>query len=352
MTRPGSVARALTHDLALRIRRPPSDLRDLPPLAVWDRYLLRVLPIVFAVSTGLQISKYIAVPEGVGFDARLYTAAAREWLAGGDPWSVTRLGIPFGAPPPTLLAYVPFTPLPDWLVVQIWVIGSFALAALAIRAIGFRWWWICFWPIVDGALVGNPDVVVLALLVIARRYIGGVAPVLKVYAMLPLIAERRWRSIAAFGLVLLITLPVLPWALWVADLPSISLALERTAATTSVSGNLFLVLIGIAALLALGWRRAGWLAVPVLWPWTQPHYLAMSTPALTPMLAMVWCIPNPPPLAILGSIIVAAIGFHLFPHVESPRDSDLRAERVGSGVSSSEPVGRVSFHVTALPGSP
>lgn len=321
MTRAKGVARRLRNDLANRIRSAPPDLRDLPPLAAWDRLLHRVVPIVFAISTGLQITKYIAVPQGIGFDAGLYTAAAREWLSGGNPWSVTSYGIPFGAPPPTLLAYVPFTLLPDWLTASIWIVGSFVLAFLAIRALGLKLWWISFWPIVDGALVGNPDVAVLALLVISRQRFSGLAPLLKIYAIFPLISQGRWKAIAAGIAIVAATAPFLPWALWVANLPSIARAVELNAHTTSVAGNVPLMMVGTIALVALGYRRAGWLVVPVLWPWTQPHYLAMSVPALTPTLAIIWSIPGPPPLVTLAGVTLTAIGFRLFPHLQPPSDA-------------------------------
>jgi len=51
--------------------------------------------------------------------------------------------------------------------------------------------------------------------------------------------------------------------------------------------------IAVVALLALGLRRAGWLAVPLLWPSTQIHYMALAMPGLTPYLALAWCIPMP-----------------------------------------------------------
>jgi hypothetical protein len=310
-----------------------------------------VLPFVFAISTGFQITKYIVVPQGVGFDAGLYTAAARAWLSGGDPWLVTSHGIPFGAPPPTLLVYAPFTLLPDWLVVQIWIIGSFALAFLAIRTIGFRWWWICFWPIVDGALVGNPDVAVLALLVMARQRLAWLAPVLKVYAVFPLVSMRRWKAIAGAAATLVITAPLLPWSLWLADLPSISAGLERFADTTSVAGNMPLMVVGALALAALGVRRAGWLIVPVLWPWTQPHYLAMSVPALTPMLAILWSIPGPPPLVMLGSVVLAAVGFRRFPQTGSPDDPDARDRLPSGNIAATESAGRAPILTIAIPRS-
>ena len=330
----GMVRASLARPIVWAGAPPSDDLRGLPPLATWDPFLQRILPIVFAVSTGFQLTKYVVVPEGIGFDARLYVTAAREWLSGGDPWSVSSLGIPFGAPPPTLLAFVPFTPLPDALVAAIWVLGSFALATLAIRALHLPWWWICFWPIVDGAMIGNPDIAVLALLVIAGHRLDALAPVLKIYAVLPLLAERRWKSLAAFALILLVTAPILPWGRWIAALPTISLGLQRFAGTTSVSGDPILMVVGIVVLASLAYRRAGWLAVPLLWPWTQTHYLALSVPALTPLLAILWSVPGLPPLVTLLSVTLVAIGYRLFPVREalgSPRRDPLWPPRSRAG---------------------
>jgi hypothetical protein len=317
---PQRAARAAIDDLIHWRRYPATDFAGLPPLASWDRRLERLLPYVFAISAGIQARNYLAAPELIGYDARLYVAAARAWLAGGDPWSVSTGGIHFGAPPPTLLAYVPLTPLADWLVTAIAVLGSFALAILAIRALGLKGYWIFFWPIFTGAMVGSLDVAVLALLVLGRQRLAWLAPILKLYAAFPLASMRSWRSIAGAAVILLLTAPVLPWATWWADLPSITQGLERFAVTTSVAGNLPLMAIGGVALLALGVRRAGWLLVPVLWPWTQAHYLALSVPVLTPTLAILWSLPGPPPLVMLGSVVLAAVGFRFFPQARSRED--------------------------------
>jgi hypothetical protein len=249
----------------------------------------------------------------------LYVAAARQWLAGGDPWSVMSSGIHFGAPPPTLLVFVPFVLLPDWLIAVVWIVGSFLLAFLAIRTLALQWWWILFWPIMDGALVGNPDVAILALLVIAHQKLAWVAPILKIYAVFPLISMWRWKTLAGTAVALLLSAVILPWPLWLDSLPTISERLEALAHTTSVAGDIPLTVIGIGALVALGFRRAGWLVVPVLWPWTQPHYLAMSVPVLTPTLAILWSIPGPPPWVMLGSVVLAAVGYRLFPQPPGPR---------------------------------
>jgi len=211
----------------------------------------------------------------------------------------------------------PFTLLPDWAVVPVFVTGSFALAGFAIRSLGLPLWWVSFWPIVDGALVGNPDVAVLFTLVIAHRRFDTLAPLLKIYAVLPLVGERRWRSLAVLVVVLAVTAPILPWGLWLEAIPSSTKAFDAVAQPTSFGNPILMVVAGVA-LLSMGIRRAAWLAVPVLWPWTQPHYLAMSTPALTPLLAIVWGLPVVPPIVMLGSIVVAAVGYRFLPAKPEP----------------------------------
>lgn len=302
---------------------PPSDFSALPPFARWDRALWSILPVVFAISTGLQVIKYIVTPEWIGFDASLYTAASRAWLAGGDPWSAASNGYLYAAPPPTLLLFAPFTLLPDWLAASVWVLGSIGLALWAAKSLG-NVCWIIFWPIVDGCLSGNPDVAVLALLVVGRQRFGGLAPILKIYAVFPLLAERRWRSISIVAVLLVVTAPLLPWSQWATDTSAIARTLEANAQTSSITGNIPFMIIGAVALLSMGIRRAGWLLVPVLWPWTQPHYLAVSVPALTPTLAIMWSVPYLPPIVTLASVVFVAVGFRLFPSVQGQsRISDI-----------------------------
>ena len=89
--------------------------------------------------------------------------------------------------------------------------------------------------------------------------------------------------------------------------------LARTAEGTSVFGNIPLMIVASVALLSLGVRRAGWLGVPVLWPWTQIHYMVIAIPAMSPLIALVWCLPGVPPVAVLGSVVVAAIAHRLIP---------------------------------------
>ena len=133
---------------------------------------------------------------------------------------------------------------------------------------------------------------VLALLVPGGR-LGALAPFLKIYALVPMLGERRWRQLGLAGVLLLATAFILPWAAWFAELPTITQRLTNASRTTSVYGRPVLMIIAAVTLLSLGTRRAGWLAVPLLWPTTQLHYAAISVPGLTLYLALLWCVPVP-----------------------------------------------------------
>jgi hypothetical protein len=267
--------------------------------------------------------KFVSTPEWIGIDASLYAAASAAWVNGSDPWAVTLVGVYYSAPPPTLLAFLPFIWMPPLAVSGLWVVGSFALGLLAIRSLKLPIWWIAFPPLVDGMLAGNPDVAVLALLVIAGGRLGALAPFFKIYALVPMIGERRWRQVGLTAALLLATLFVLPWGVWFAELPVITKHLADTSRTTSVYGRPILMAIAAVALLALGTRRAGWLAVPLLWPSTQLHYGAIAIPGLTPFLALAWCVPVPE-VWLASTCVVAAVLW------VSPRtgDSRKRFERV------------------------
>ena len=252
-----------------------------------------IVPAAFFGLSVIVVLKYVFTPVWVGIDASLYAAASAAWIGGSDPWAVNQVGIYYAAPPPTLLPFVPFAWMPPVVVSLSWIVGSFILAWLAIRALKLPLWWMAFPPIVDGALVGNPDVAVLALLVVGGGRLGALAPFLKIYALIPMLGERRWRQVALSAVLLAASWFILPWDRWFAALPVITTHLITTSATTSIFGQPVLMVIAMIALLSLGLRRAGWLAVPILWPYTQFHYAAISVPGLTPYLALCWCFPTP-----------------------------------------------------------
>lgn len=286
----------------MRTGLPPPGPPDLS--TGWDAPWSRVIPYVFAITSGFQLLGVVLQPELLGFDARLYSAAARAWLQGADPWLVSSHGVYFAGPPPSLLPYVPFVDLPDAAISAIWIVGTLVLAVLALRALRAPAWWLIWWPILDGCIVGNSNIAVLALLVVLGGRLSALAPIAKIYSLAPLVGDRRWRAILASCVLLAISLPILPWGLYLADLGTSVENLRITSATTSVYGQPVLMVVGVIALLLLGWRRGAWLAVPVLWPYTQPHYLAPSVPALSPLLAIAWSFPNP--LIVVGSLVIEA----------------------------------------------
>ncbi len=302
--------------------RPPSAIGRMGPPHASDP------PAVIAVPAALRIVRYILAPADIGFDARLYVAAAGAWLHGADPWAVTANGIPFAAPPPTLIVLAPFTVLPGWLIVPAFVLGR------------SRWPFSRFGP--SGCRSGSSA---------SRRSSRASSRETRTWRSWPhsswqAAGSTRWRPFsrstrscrwwstadggrwAMFAAVLVVTAPVLPWGTVGSRPPEKHRwRSSRSAATTSVSGNVPLMLIGGLALLSMGVRRAGWLAVPLLWPWTQPHYLAMSMPALTPLLLVIWTLPLVPPQLMLASIVVAAIGARFFP---APESDDGETGRVGA----------------------
>ena len=128
---------------------------------------------------------WIAKPDVLGIDARHYQRAASAWLAGGDPWKVTEGGIPFAAGPHTLLFYAPTSVLPLSVSVAVWMVLGVAAAVWMVRRLDIPIWWIAFPPLAHALWNGNPQSIVLALLV-AGGTIAAIAAVgLKLYAAVP-----------------------------------------------------------------------------------------------------------------------------------------------------------------------
>ncbi len=231
-----------------------------------------------------------AVAVGLGGDARLYAQAARAWLEGGDPWRAglywpaTGQTVYIASTPPTLLFFAPFAYLPAWLTGAAWITGDAVAMLFVVRRLHLPPWYLVWPPFVAALQNGNPEPVMLALLVLGA---GALAPLVKPYALLPLAGERRWRALAAGVFLTVATMPLLPWGTFVAD----RLWIEHVlAAQNGWHGDawVFPVLapITLLALLSFGWRRAAWLAIPALLPGAQIHYALIAVPALSPLLAV------------------------------------------------------------------
>ena len=85
---------------------------------------------------------------------------------------------------------------------------GFVGTAWALRRLGMPLWWLAFPPFVDGLYNGNPQVLLIPLLV------AGLAPIaalVKIYAVPVPLLRGEWKAVAAAAIVLLVTIPILPW---------------------------------------------------------------------------------------------------------------------------------------------
>jgi hypothetical protein len=129
---------------------------------------------------------------------------------------------------------------------------------------------------------------------------NAIAPLVKIYAIAPLVGERRWRPIVICVAGLAISAVILPWGLFIRDLPIVTDTLVAQATSLSAFDVPVVLPFAVIGLAAVGLRRAGWFAVPVLWPHTQVHYAALSLPELSPLLAVGFSLPihGAPPVAL------------------------------------------------------
>jgi len=235
---------------------------------------------------------WIARPEFLGIDARHYQRAASAWLGGGDPWAVTEGGIPFAAGPHTLLFYAPTNLLPLTAAVALWMILGLAAAVWMVRRLDIPIWWIAFPPLAHALWNGNPQSIVLAMLV-AGGTIAAIAAVgLKLYAAVPLVFRPRQLILVVVALA--ITVPLLPWQLYIADGFGVTSHLS-TAWNGSAWRLPILIPPTLLGLWVLRRRGAEWLAVPAVWPATQFYYVSMAMPAVIaePLAAAALALPLP-----------------------------------------------------------
>jgi hypothetical protein len=247
--------------------------------------------------------------------------AAREWLNGGDPWRVGLIGdVSFAGPPTMLLAYAPFVFVDPFL--MRWVLGTLAIAAgfLAIRRLGLPVWWILWPPLFEAVIHASFDSLIPALLLSSA---APLAAFVKPYAAAALITKPRLLVVTAICLV--VTLPLLPWRMFIGDLPQISTTLRDQANQGGLSafGNLAaMVAVGIS-MISIGWRSR-WVAPAGLWPYAQLHYGAMglALASRAPLLAACMAIP----LAGAAPMGIVAYAIHDRVRRQSPR-RDRERER-------------------------
>ena len=255
-----------------------------------------------------------------GGDAVLYARGARAFLDGGDPWNAVLVGsgqtFHFSGLPPTVLGFLPFALLPESVTAWGWVGISFAAAVLIVRCLKLPWWYLAFPPTVLGVYAGNPQIALLALLLVGA---GPVGAILKIYAVVPMAGEGRWRALALTGAIFGASIAVVPalWTSWWAQLGSVSATLvgEANGGFSAWGQPWPLLAAAVVALLAIAWhdrRAAGWLAVPALWPASEYYYATMILPIATPLLAFAMAIPwyGVPAFVTIGYAVVVLIQRH------------------------------------------
>jgi hypothetical protein len=279
-------------------RRFGRDLVDTRLVVGW--FQAHVLALAF-----LAIDVYVW-PNWVGGDALLYTRAARAWLSGADPWAVTVLGFRYAAPPTSWLPFVPLTWLPDALVLAMVWVGCVSAGLYAVRRLGLPAWWILFPPLAQAIWNGNPNALVLALLVSEHPLAEAIAAGCKIYAVVPLVIRGRWPGLVLAAVLGLLSWIFLPWGTYLARLGEINGALFTQATSYSLWPNAVAIAVVLPALWVSGRERSAWLIVPLLWPATQFDYAALALPALTGLTILGFALPIPivAPLTVLAQAAV------------------------------------------------
>jgi hypothetical protein len=148
-------------------------------------------------------------------DSTLYLRGTAAWLRGEDPWSVHMTTLYYAAAPPSLLPMVPFAVLPESVGLAVLFVLSLAASFWTLRRLGLPWWWITWPPLVDNLWNGNPQLFLVPLLLGSAAWF---APIVKAYAVVPMIIQLRVRTIFITAVVVLLTLPFLPWGTFLARL--------------------------------------------------------------------------------------------------------------------------------------
>ena len=162
---------------------------------------------------------------------------------------------------------------------------------------------------------GNPQSVAMALLVAGGSLAASLAVLIKLYAGIPLLG--RWRDLIVAGTVLVVTLVVLPWPMYLDH------GLGIGAFTHSWNGSAWRVpvLVPVVALALWVLRRDGaqWLAVPALFPVTQFYYVAMALPAIRQRRLVAAALALPmvlmTPIVVIAPAAQATVASFEFRHV-------------------------------------
>ena len=277
----------------------------------------------------------------IGRDFWIYRNAGLAVLDGTDPWlaSFAWNGTDwhFAAPPIAAQLFVPFALIAGSLSLILFVALSVGAALAALRALRLPALWLLFPPMTEGILAANPQILLFGLIVIglapatvptSRHRIGlagwlvarAVAVGLKIYGVVPIVARREWRALAASAGLVALSLVIAP-DLWVryltgfGDISSRILSESKGGLSAglflepSIFGTLIpsetaafavgLLLYGLMAGLVLlaavrDVEGAAWIAAPLLWPAAEYHLATMAIPAARRLAVLLIAVPTVP----------------------------------------------------------
>jgi hypothetical protein len=262
----------------------------------------------FAVLAAFDVVKSV-VNWALGWDTLIYVDASRAMLRGGDAWGAAGASALFAGPPTSLLPYFAFVWLPDPLVAAGGAAVAAACALYALRKLELPAWWLLFPPVFVAILAGSSALPVTALIVRGGPIAEGLAVALRPYAVLPLAILGRWRSILVAAAVGVVTAPFLDWPRFLGKLDVIRALLnEETGGGKSAAAIWWLIPIAAASLFMLGRRRAAWLIVPALWPYSQLYYAVIALPVIAEVpfvaIALAMDLPGIVAAGLLAQVIV------------------------------------------------
>lgn len=249
----------------------------------------------FTALSALDITKSV-VNWAIGWDALIYTDAARAMLAGGDAWGPAGGAALFAGPPPSLIPFFAFVWLPDPVIAS----GGALLAGLSgvyvLRKLDLPIWWFVFPPVLLAALAGSTALPVTALIVRGGPIAEGLAIALRPYAAVPIALLGRWRALVAAAVIVAVTAPFLDWPRFLSELAFVRAVLDdQTGGGKSAAAIPLLIPITVLCLFLLGRRRGAWLSVSALWPYTQTYYAVLAMPVIVevPFVALALAIDLP-----------------------------------------------------------
>jgi hypothetical protein len=300
----------------------------------------------FAWQTWMRLSLFFALNFPIGIDARIYYRGVAAWLSGANPWDAGVMAggatYHYAGSPVTTILMAPSALFSEDVFTALWLALSLVAVVWTLRRVRLPIWWLLFPPISEALFSGNPQLVVLALILSNSSWLAAIGTGLKVYAFIPLAGEGRWRTIGLAVVLNAATFLIAPnlWFSYIDQFSQISSRLQYES-IEGFSAFYFpmLLAVTVVALLVLALRdrrAAGWLTVPAIWPASQLHYSTMALPVMSPLLAVFLAVPllRLPPQVIILEVVRRLIA----PYVTGYLDRHRRpAQPPGDSAAAPEP---------------